>query len=55
MHPGFTAAAYHNPDRLDPTQTRIPTKVPTNRVKGPCRSAEVAQLYPQVGDSITRR
>ena len=28
MHPGFTPAAYHNPDRLDPTQTRLPTRNP---------------------------
>jgi hypothetical protein len=65
MHPGFTPAAHHNLDRLDPTRT-IPTKVPANRVKGPSHdrehgyhdslhSAEVAQLYPQVGNSITRR
>jgi hypothetical protein len=57
MHTAFTPAAYHNPDRLDPTQI-IPTKIPANRVKGPCahdrehyyhdslHSAEVAQLYP---------
>jgi hypothetical protein len=51
MHTDFAPAAYHNPDRLDPTQT-----IPTNRVKGPCRSWswawQFAQLYPQVGDFI---
>jgi hypothetical protein len=63
MHPGFTPAAYQKPDQLDPTQT-IPTKIPTNRVKGhvahdrehdyhdSLHSVEVAQLYPQVGDFI---
>jgi hypothetical protein len=66
MHAGFTPAAYHEPDRQDPTRT-VPTKPPTNHMKGPCHSwqwawlswqftlCRGAQLYPQVGDSITHR
>jgi hypothetical protein len=34
MHARFAPTAYHELDRLDPTQT-ILTKPPTSRVKGP--------------------
>jgi hypothetical protein len=63
MHAGFAIAAYHEPDRLvsnpaDPTQL-IMWKV---HVAHDCEhdyhdslhSADVAQLYPQVGDFIAR-
>jgi hypothetical protein len=67
MHIGFTPAAHHNLDRLDPTQT-IPTKksqlivwkvhVAHDRehvYHDNLHSAEVAQLYTLVSDSVTRR
>jgi hypothetical protein len=68
MHPGFTPAVHHNPDRLDPTQTRNPNQksqqimwkvhVTHDHEHGyhdSLHSEEVAQLYLQVGDSISRR
>jgi hypothetical protein len=63
MHTSFAPAAYHEPDLLEPTQT-IPTKsqlivlkvhAAYDREHGyrdSLHSAEVAQLYPQVGDFI---
>jgi hypothetical protein len=66
MHASFTPAAYHELDRLDPTQT-VPTKPKLivwkvhaahdheHGYHDSWHSIEVAQLYPQDGDSITRR
>jgi hypothetical protein len=63
MHIGFTPAAYHEPDWLDPTQT-VPTKPQLivwkvhaahdreHSYHDSLHSAEVVQLYPQVGDFI---
>jgi hypothetical protein len=68
MHAGFTPAAYHEPDRLDPTQPEPPRPNPQLIVSkvhaahhcdhgyhDSLHSTEVTQLYPQVGDSITCR
>jgi hypothetical protein len=66
MHAGFAPAAYHEPDQLDPTRT-VPTKpqlivwkvhATHDREHGyheSLHSIKVAQLYPQVGDSITHQ
>jgi hypothetical protein len=63
MHTGFAHATYHKPDRLDPTWT-IPTKLQLivwkvhaahdreHDYHDNLHSAEVAQLYPQIGDFI---
>jgi hypothetical protein len=66
MHAAFAPATYHEADRLDPTWTvltkpqLIVWKVhATHKRKhgyhDSLHSAEVAQLYIQVGDSITRQ
>jgi hypothetical protein len=64
MHTGFAPTTYHEPDRLDSTLEDLTQPNPTNRVKvhvahdrehsyhESLHSAEVAQLYPRVGDFI---
>jgi hypothetical protein len=57
MHTGFTPAAYHELDRLDsnpadPTQPNPTNRNYTHGYHNSLHSAEVAQLYPQVGDFI---
>jgi hypothetical protein len=61
MHICFTPAAYHEPDPLD-SNLADPTQLIVWKVYGghdrehgyhdSLHSAEVAQLYPQVGDFI---
>jgi hypothetical protein len=63
MYTGFTPAAHHNPDWLDPTQPKSQlivwkVLVTHDREHGyhdNLHSVEVAQLYPQVSDFITHR
>jgi hypothetical protein len=64
MHTGFAPAAYHEPNWLDPGDPNhtqlIMWKVHAAHdhehvYHDSWHSAEVAQLYPQVGDSITHR
>jgi hypothetical protein len=68
MHTGFTPAAYHEPNQLDPVTNQIQTTITQLivwkvHVAHDCEhsyhdslhSVEVAQLYPQVGDSITHQ
>jgi hypothetical protein len=63
MHTDFAPAAYYNPVRLDPTQTSQPNSkliVWKVHVAHDCEhdyydslhSAEIAQLYSQIGDFI---
>jgi hypothetical protein len=67
-HTGFAPAAYYEPDRLDPNPNHnqptisqlIMWKVHVTHDRehdyhDSLQSIEVAQLYPQVGDSVTRR